>query len=163
MLGAWAPSLEELYAADNDVSDVAEVAAVSSASGNKKVDGFRRLKSLDLSETELSSWEQVRACVSCCTLLSVLGLAVPRVFACSSRVCMATPPQTPPTSLFTFAVIAGCVDCRRRLLFFSSCLSKPVSVDGDRCLGIGIAVRSLCAAVLTDRGAATQEHGGWSV
>lgn len=63
MLGAWAPSLEELYAADNNVSDVAGVAAASFANGNKKVDGFRRLKSLDLSETELSSWEQVGGCV----------------------------------------------------------------------------------------------------
>lgn len=58
MLGEWAPSLEELYAADNSVSDVVDVVAAST-SGNTKVEGFRRLKSLDLSETGLTSWEQV--------------------------------------------------------------------------------------------------------
>eukprot|EP00752_Nemacystus_decipiens_P012382 g10974.t1 len=72
MLGAWAPSLEELYAADNNVSDVGEVAAASSTNGNK-VDGFRRLRSLDLSETELSSWQQV-ACFSALPVLSTLLL-----------------------------------------------------------------------------------------
>lgn len=68
MLGDWAPSLEELYAADNDVSDVADVVAAaaaagadgSSTNGEHKVDGFRRLKSLDLSETKLTSWAQVK-------------------------------------------------------------------------------------------------------
>lgn len=64
MLGEWAPSLEELYAADNNVSDVTDVVASPTSgnvhpSGEKRVGGFRRLIALDLSETELTSWEQV--------------------------------------------------------------------------------------------------------
>lgn len=61
MLGKWAPSLEELCAADNNVSDVTDVTAANSNNGEGgKVGGFRRLRSLDLSETALTSWEQVR-------------------------------------------------------------------------------------------------------
>lgn len=56
MLGAWAPALEELCAADNDLSDVAHV---TGEGGGNKVDGFRQLWSLDLSETGLTSWSQV--------------------------------------------------------------------------------------------------------
>ena len=61
MLGEWAPFLEELCAADNDISDVCDVTSANSdnAKGGK-VGGFRRLRSLDLSETALTSWEQVR-------------------------------------------------------------------------------------------------------
>ncbi|CAN0301222.1 unnamed protein product [Pylaiella littoralis] len=77
MLGEWAPSLEELYAADNSVSDVVNVVAAST-SGNTKVEGFRRLKSLDLSETGLTSWEQV-ACFSALPVLATLLLNHNRV------------------------------------------------------------------------------------
>lgn len=96
MLGAWAPSLEELYAADNNVSDVAEVAAGSSPNGNKKVDGFRRLQSLDLSETELSSWQQVRTS----RLLSFVSVCV-LVFCFHGRDYYAT------AVAFFFAVFGG--------------------------------------------------------
>ncbi|CAB1119573.1 unnamed protein product [Ectocarpus sp. CCAP 1310/34] len=83
MLGEWAPSLEELYAADNDVSDVSDVVAPSTSgnghpSGEKRVGGFRRLIALDLSETELTSWEQV-ACFSALPALSTLLLNHNRV------------------------------------------------------------------------------------
>ncbi|CAM9851196.1 unnamed protein product [Hapterophycus canaliculatus] len=78
MLGDWAPSLEELYAADNSVSDVTEVLGSSTSRDKndddlRKVEGFRRLKALDLSETGLTSWEQV-ACFSALPLLTTLLL-----------------------------------------------------------------------------------------
>ena len=56
MLSGWAPSLEELCAADNDLSDVLSV--VTDSNG-KKVEGFSCLRLLDLSETRLASWDQV--------------------------------------------------------------------------------------------------------
>lgn len=56
MLGDWAPSLEELCAADNDLSDVK---AMLAAHGQQRVRGFRCLRSLDISETRLTSWDQV--------------------------------------------------------------------------------------------------------
>lgn len=59
MLGAWAPALEELCAADNDISDV--LAITGGEGGCAKVEGFQHLHSLDLSETNLTSWEQVHS------------------------------------------------------------------------------------------------------
>ncbi|CAM9442759.1 unnamed protein product [Ectocarpus sp. 12 AP-2014] len=84
MLGEWAPSLEELYAADNNVSDVTDVLAPpmsgnGHSSGEKRVGGFRRLIALDLSETELTSWEQQVACFSTLPALSTLLLNHNRV------------------------------------------------------------------------------------
>lgn len=68
MLSDWAPSLEELCAADNDLSDVATVTATNyddednkmkNERGEGKVQGFPCLRSLDISETALTSWHQV--------------------------------------------------------------------------------------------------------
>ncbi|CAM9849958.1 unnamed protein product [Ascophyllum nodosum] len=70
MLSGWAPSLEELCAADNDLSDVLSV--VTDSNG-KKVEGFSCLRLLDLSETRLASWDQVM-CFSGLPVLASLFL-----------------------------------------------------------------------------------------
>lgn len=68
MLSDWAPSLEELCAADNNLSDVVTVTAANydddsnimkNGRGEGKVQGFSCLRSLDISETALTSWHQV--------------------------------------------------------------------------------------------------------
>lgn len=118
MLGAWAPSLEELYAADNNVSDVAELAAASSANGNKRVDGFRRLKSLDLSETELSSWGQVCEYVVCwCVAYFVDKFCVvtTKFFSCSFRVCHRRPRRRTHCLVVAICGLPWFVDLRFRL------------------------------------------------
>ncbi|CAM9155751.1 unnamed protein product [Ectocarpus sp. 4 AP-2014] len=84
MLGEWAPSLKELYASDNNVSDVTDVVALPTSgnghpNGEKRVGGFRHLITLDLSETELTSWEQQVACFSALPALSTLLLNHNRV------------------------------------------------------------------------------------
>ncbi|CAM9105857.1 unnamed protein product [Discosporangium mesarthrocarpum] len=78
LLHRWAPHLEELCAADNDLSDILEVTrnvtknSDTSVTGGK-VEGFLSLHTLDLSETRLNSWEQV-ACLSDLPALCALTL-----------------------------------------------------------------------------------------
>lgn len=127
MLGAWAPSLEELYAADNNASDVAEVAAASSADGNKKVDGFRRLKSLDLSETELSSWQQVWACVVCS--VGFVARSFRAVRACRCRRCWCCC-DLGWSWLEAVALHPGCRGCRELVGWTLLCMRRDGPVIG---------------------------------